>query len=138
MNQDFVRKNRLILIRGLPGSGKSTFAKFLCVNIDSCFRAEADMWFELYNNNIFDKMKLEEAHNWCKSEVIRYLKDSCDVVVSNTSTTEKEVAVYQKIANEYNAEFVSIIVENRHGNSSVHNVPESTMQNMKNRFTVKI
>jgi hypothetical protein len=29
-------------------------------------------------------------------------------------------------------------VENRHGNSSVHNVPEETIEKMKKRFEIKI
>jgi hypothetical protein len=60
------------------------------------------------------------------------------VAVSNTSTTEKEVETYRKIAEDCNANFVSIIVENRHGGVNIHNVPEDKIQQMKNRFSIKL
>lgn len=60
------------------------------------------------------------------------------VAVSNTSTTEREVETYTKIAEESGAKFVSIIVENRHDGVNIHNVPEEKVQQMKNRFSVKL
>lgn len=125
----------LILIRGLPGSGKSTFAKLLDFPI-----IEADQYFydDIKGKYTFDASKLSEAHVWCQDRVSTYLNGGFSVVVSNTSTTEKEVKVYQDIAERYNAEFVSLIVENRHGNKSIHDVPDNVMENMKKRFSVKL
>ncbi len=37
--------NNLILIRGLPGSGKSTFGRTLCVMNDQSKQFEADDYF---------------------------------------------------------------------------------------------
>jgi len=122
--------SKLILVRGLPGSGKSTFANYMA-DIMGCYYYEADMWFDEFNNGKFDATKLGEAHLWCQKQVTREAQYENDVIVSNTSTTEKEVEVYRKIA-------VSIIVENRHGNKSIHDVPEYTMTAMRNRFSVKL
>lgn len=61
-----------------------------------------------------------------------------EIVVSNTSTTEKEMQPYLDLAKEFGYTVVSLIVENRHGNSSVHGVPKETLEKMKNRFEVKL
>ena len=60
------------------------------------------------------------------------------VVVSNTSTTEKEMRSYIDMAKEYEYRIVSLVVENRHGNESVHRVPAETIQKMKDRFEIKL
>lgn len=136
-------KPTLYLIRGVPGSGKSTIAEELSV----CFNksniptghVEADMYFyDDYGNYNFDASKLKQAHENCQNVTRMILKNGYNAIVSNTSTTEKEVEVYRKIAEEYNANFVSIIVENRHGGKNVHNVPEEKIQQMKQRFSVKL
>lgn len=128
----------LYLIRGVPGCGKSTIAR----TMDSCGMVdgyvEADQYFGDGDNYKFDPSKLHEAHLWCQGVVRKFLEDSCSVAVSNTSTTEKEVEVYRKIAEEYGAKFVSLVVENRHGGTNVHNVPEEKIQQMKNRFSIKL
>jgi hypothetical protein len=45
---------------------------------------------------------------------------------------------YLDMAVETGHEVTVLIVENRHGNKSVHNVPEDTIQKMKNRFSIKL
>lgn len=125
----------LILLRGLPGSGKSTFAKYLMFN-HAWF--EADMWFAVYNNNTFDSSRLKIAHQWCKDQTDESLKNGYNVIVSNTFTQEWEMQDYFEIAKKYNAKVTVLVVENWHGNKSVHNVPEETMQKMRNRFEIKL
>ena len=69
-----------------------------------------------------------------------YLGNDWDVVVHNTATTEKDVEIYQSIAKEHGAEFFSIIVENRHGNDSIHGVPTQVRaaQERKLRSSIKL
>ena len=81
---------------------------------------------------------LHAAHSVCEYWVKRDLGRSFSVVVSNTSTTEKEVKVYQDIAKEHNANFVSLIVENRNDTMSVHDVLEDVLQKQRKRFSVKL
>jgi hypothetical protein len=45
---------------------------------------------------------------------------------------------YFELAKKYGYKTFSIIVENRHGNKSIHNVPEDKVQMMKDRFEIKI
>lgn len=122
---------KLILIRGVSGSGKTTLAKTLEM-IPNSISICADDYF--YTDGVYnwDVSKLRNAHKWCMYKTKRYFEIGySNVIVHNTSTSEKEIKPYQNVADEYGAELVSIIVENRHGNSSVHNVPEETLERQK-------
>lgn len=60
------------------------------------------------------------------------------IVVSNTFTQEWEMEPYFKLAKEYGYTVFSIVVENRHGGTNVHNVPEDKIEQMKKRFSIKL
>jgi hydroxymethylpyrimidine/phosphomethylpyrimidine kinase len=45
---------------------------------------------------------------------------------------------YFEMAKNHGHEVTVLIVENRHGNKSIHDVPEETIQKMKNRFSIKL
>lgn len=128
----------LYLIRGIPGSGKSSLARILLANqvVDDCI--EADDYFVNDGLYLFNPYKLKEAHKWCQDRTKVILGRGYNLAVSNTSTTEQEVETYRKIAEECNAKFISLIVENRHGGENIHNVPEEKLQQMKKRFSFKL
>lgn len=124
----------LFLVRGIPGSGKSTLASFL-----SSKHVEADMYFMSSGEYKFDATKIKYAHKWCQDTCEDMMKwNEPKIVVSNTFTKESEMDIYFKLAEQYGYKVFSLIVENRHGNQSVHEVPDQTIENMKNRFEVKI
>jgi predicted kinase len=134
----------LFLVRGIPGSGKSTFARHIWNEYAIC---EADKYFlnkETGEYN-FDASKLKEAHEWCRAQVEMRMSDHQvnpqyypEIVVSNTFTQEWEMQAYIDLAAKYGYQVVSLIVENRHGNPNVHNVPEETLEKMRKRFEVKL
>lgn len=128
----------LYLIRGVPGSGKSSLARILLANQVVDDIAEADDFFVQDGLYSFDASKLREAHGWCQKHTENCLDKGLSIAVSNTSTTEKEVETYRKIAEQYGAKFVSLIVENRHEGKNTHGVPEEKIQQMKDRFTIKL
>lgn len=137
-----MKSKTLFLVRGLPGSGKSTLAGNLC-GMHSTVHIEADTFFMFDSQGKpceykFDASKLGDAHQWCQRRTKFFLESNLNVVVSNTSTTEKEVEVYRKIAEETNSNFVSLILENRHNGVNVHGVPEEKLKQMKQRFSVKL
>jgi len=125
----------LYIVRGIPGSGKSTFAKTLGGQ-----HYEADMFFISENGEYnFDFTKIKDAHQWCQGMIktdmiLEYPK----IVVSNTSTQEWELEVYFELAKEYGYTVFSVVVENRHGGVNQHGVPEDKLEQMRNRFNIKL
>jgi len=128
----------LLLLRGCPGSGKSTLAKSLS-NANTGY-VEADMYFVKDGEYKFDSSKLKDAHEWCRKEVENYMGPYGfdKVIVSNTFTQEWEMKPYYKLAEKYGYMVFSLIVENRHGGVNEHGVPEDKLEQMKNRFEVKL
>ena len=135
----------LYIVRGIPGSGKSTFAKKI-VGHDFLV-CEADKYFinKETGEYKFEVSKIKDAHKFCQDTVETYMKDSLvnnqfyrEIAVSNTFTQEWEMDQYFKLAKEYGYTVFSIVVENRHGGTNVHNVPEDKIEQMKNRFSVKL
>lgn len=130
----------LYLIRGVPGSGKSSLAKQLelCGAVDWVFEAD-DYFNDLVTKQYkFNPAELSNAHKWCQENTQCWLSKGYDVAVSNTSTTEAEVETYRKIAEECNARFVSLVVESRHDGKNIHGVPPEKVEQMRKRFSVKV
>ena len=123
------------IVRGCPNAGKSTFAKTL-----GGIHIEADQYFVDGDGNYnFDGSKIKNAHAWCLDKVKTNMAVGRDkIVVSNTFTQEWEFQPYLELAKEYGYKTFTIIVENRHGNTNEHNVPEDKIQQMKNRFNIKL
>lgn len=123
---------RLIILQGVPGSGKSTFAKLITTRFGGV-SSEADEWFEKYNHGKFDPTLLGKAHQWCKDEVREALKHHNLVVVANTNTQNREVEPYLEMANErVDCDFCVLRLMNRF--KSIHNVPEETINRMEERL----
>jgi len=124
----------LYIVRGIPGSGKSTFANSL-----GCPVFEADMYFMKDGEYKFEADKLKLAHNWCKLRVEHSMEDDLPkIAVSNTFTQEWEMEAYYKMAKQYGYTVFSVIIENRHGGVNEHGVPEDKLQMMKDRFETKL
>jgi predicted kinase len=123
----------LFLLRGLPGAGKSTLAKSLGGK-----HIEADMYFIDNGEYKFDASKLKAAHEWCRNNVEHIMTFGKNVVVSNTFTQEWEMQPYYDLAEQYGYRVYSLIVENRHEGINQHGVPADKLEQMKNRFEIKL
>jgi len=129
----------LFLLRGLPGSGKSTLAKSL-----DGIHIEADQFFMIDGEYRFDASKLKDAHNYCFTRTKSYMyihssKDTAErIIVSNTFTQEWEMKPYFELAEKNGYRVYSLIVENRHDGVNQHGVPADKLEQMKNRFNIKL
>jgi predicted kinase len=129
----------LFLLRGLPGSGKSTLAKSL-----GGIHIEADQFFMVGDEYKFDASKLKDAHNYCFTRTKSYMyihssKDTAErIIVSNTFTQEWEMKPYFELAEKNGYRVYSLIVENRHDGVNQHGVPADKLEQMKNRFNIKL
>lgn len=119
----------LVLIRGIPGSGKSTIARSMV----EYSHFEADMFF-VDNNGAYnyDRDKIKDAHEWCQSEAFKALTNGKSVVVSNTFTRRFEMEPYFEMAKTFGIH--PRIIEATGQWDSVHNVPKETIEKMRARF----
>ena len=132
----------LILVRGVPGSGKTTVTGLfdripLLPNADGDYMIAADdFMIDDDGNYEYNPKRLAECHKKCQDAVKHALMNYMTVVVHNTFCAEWEMDAYYKIAEEIDdCKVHTIIVENRHGSKSVHDVPADKIQMMKDKFT---
>jgi hypothetical protein len=119
----------VILLRSVSGAGKSTLADLLASNEGWVSVCADDYFTDINGNYNFDATKLGEAHRLCQENFMYWLNSAVDgIIVANTNTKERDFAFYEKAAKEAGAMFISLIVENRHGNKDIHSVPQSVRE----------
>jgi len=124
---------KLYIIRGIPGSGKTTLAGEMWNSgmIDHATEADKFMVDDNWDYK-FDPEKLEICHKLCQEEVETFLEMGCDVAVSNTFTRKWEMQAYLDMAEKYGAKTTVIVCQGEHENT--HGVPQSVVERMKNHF----
>jgi len=138
--------SELVIVRAPSGYGKSTFVK---KNFAAYQHFEADMFFIRDGEYLFDRNKLGSAHKWCQAVTKQALRDGKDVVVSNTSTTLKEVNDYIRIVDEINDDkFINAeskvcnkfpvvtfrVIRLNKQFQNIHSVPNEVVEAMKSRM----
>lgn len=118
----------LLLLRGLPGSGKTTLARTL-----SPYNICADDY--VTDQRGFQVAELQAAHKRCQEQVQKWIDEGVPlIVVHNTFVKQRDIDTYVSLAKDYRVSIVT--VENRHNGVSVHNVPSETLAKMRQGFVV--
>jgi len=118
----------LVLIRGLPGSGKSTMAK----EMRRHYHFEADQFLMRDGEYKFDPSLLKHAHESCQKMADAALQIRRDVVVSNTFTRKWEMQPYLDMAEKHGATVRIITATGNYKN--IHGVPDEAIQKMRDRW----
>jgi predicted kinase len=123
----------LYIIRGVPGSGKTTLAESMmeCGMVDHYSEADRFMVDDFLQYK-FDATNLRMCHELCRQDVEEFLNMGCSVAVSNTFTRKWEMQPYLDMAEKYGAKVTVIVCQGDYAN--VHGVPSDKVQEMKRRF----
>jgi predicted kinase len=127
-----MKKLRMTLIRGVPGSGKTTKALEILEKEQNTDHWEADMFFERDGEYKFNPRLLGKAHAWCQKKTKESLKAGRNVIVANTFIKKWELEPYLLLAVDYNADVNYITCTGNYKN--IHGVPEDKVESMRNNL----
>ena len=132
------QQKTLVLLRGVQGSGKTSLARTITSFVDTknkiMFAAD-DFFYQADGSYVFDIDKLHTAHKVCFEATVQTLDlGEPLVVVHNTFSRVAELTPYIKAAEERGYKTSVVVVENRHGSTDVHKVP----QEMREEFAQRI
>ena len=129
----------LILLRGLPGSGKTTLAavlseagKYPVFSVDDYFTDENGHYeFRFQENHL--------AYKQCEEGVRTAMQQGAPkIILHNTFTMEWEMEPYVKLAAEHSYRLHVATVEKWHDGSNVHEIPQEHIERMRSKYTVKL
>ena len=121
-------KPSLLLVRGHPGSGKSTFAQAHTAQTLNCVHVENDQFLtqdDIYTFSLENHVKAKQK---ALDAATQALAEGKNVVVSNTFTTLAEMAPYLALTDNV------AVVEMFHDFPNVHAVPEAVVAAKKAAF----
>lgn len=142
-------KNKVVIMRGLPGSGKSRYASKLVSDSPGAVICSADHFFEredsiagISKEYRFDPFKLPEAHAQCFRNFLRALRNKCPlVIVDNTNIRCWEFQNYMAAAwlADYEIDVVEFRAETIEdvrvcANRNTHKVPPDIVAKMAMEF----
>jgi predicted kinase len=138
LRNEIKKSGSIILLRGLPGAGKSTLAsvlsekgKYPVLAIDDYFidKVTGEYKFNHQDNHLAYK-QCEQLTREC------FERGDEKIFVDNTFTLEWELEPYFKMASEYNYTLFVVTVENRHGNTNLHGTSEEQLKRMAAKYKV--
>jgi len=130
------------IVRGVPGSGKSTFAHISSIEGFGDI-ISADDFFMEGGRYCFDPRMLPQAHAQCLSRFLDYVKNGKSVIVDNVHSQKWEYKNYRLIAEMMGVE--SKVIElpcpdldtlRMFHARNTHNVPWHTMEAVWNRWEI--
>ena len=128
----------LILVRGLPGSGKTSLAAVLSENgkypvysVDDYFTdSETGAYTFVYSEN-------HKAYKNCESNCRQQMEQGTQkIFIDNTFTLEWELEPYFKMASEFNYRVFVITVEHRHEGKNSHQISDEQLKKMAEKYKV--
>ncbi len=129
----------LILLRGLPGAGKTAFAQLISENNTYPFYSVDDYFTDETGKYKFEFSENYKAYAQCLSHTEQAISSGVQkVIVHNTFTMDWELEPYFKIAKKYDCNLFVLTVEHYHDGTNTHEVTEEQLKKMAEKYQVKL
>lgn len=126
------KDKKLIIIRGVSGSGKSNLGSFLESSISGHLHLENDMWVWCKGEYLWSKDRARYAADRCFSEVSNAMESGVSSIsVGNTFVKEKYVKRYEELAKMFGYTVTSMVLENRIGTMNNKGNDKSVLDRMR-------
>ncbi len=130
---------KLVLVRGLPGSGKSTFADMLSelagfqsFSLDTFFMDEK-------GNYAFDFKRNHLAYKDCQNKVEIAMKaEAPRILVDQTFALLWEIQPYLELGKKYSYQIFVCTMENRHEGENIHGITDEQLVKMSKNFNLQL
>jgi predicted kinase len=129
----------IILLRGLPGAGKTTLAQLLSENNSYPFYSVDDYFTDENGNYNFVFSENYKAYENCLINTEKaLLAGFSKVIVHNTFTMDWEMEPYFKMAKKHGFQIFVLTVENYHLGINKHEVSHEQLKKMAEKYQVKL
>ena len=125
----------MLILRGLPGSGKTTLAETITSKENIC--TADDFLYNEKGEYVWTQPRVIRAHRLCEEKALKLAEANTPfIVIANVNMNGDAMRPYNKIAREFGYNVFSTIVENRHGGKNSHGVDKQIMKKMRAEFSV--
>lgn len=118
---------QLVLIRGLPGSGKTTLAREIALGC-GYVHLEGDMYFEGETGYEHERDQIDDAQRWCFRATRDAVVAGTKVVVTGVFSKPSQFRKYLDLTSSV------LVIECTGDYGSTHDVPEEVLARMKRRW----
>ncbi|MCL4816636.1 MAG: AAA family ATPase [Flavobacteriales bacterium] len=133
-------QKHLIILRGLPGAGKTTLAHVLSENgkypifsVDDFFTdAQTGKYTFVFSENHI-------AYHQCLKHCEKAMKENVSkIILHNVFSMQWEIEPYFKLAEQYNYTLHIATVEKHHTHSNTHSITDEQIKKMAKNFKLKL
>lgn len=146
--KEYIEKHKkaLVVMRGVPGSGKSFAAEKIHKEMGelgySSRLYSTDEFFMKEGKYRWNPQQVRVAHQWNQNRAEKAMAEGVNVVIiDNTNTTWKEIKPYADYAKKHGYLFMTVEPNTEWANNAdecfkrnQHNVPKHVIDAMLNRF----
>lgn len=135
-----VKDKIILLLRGLPGSGKTELAKALSEHGKYPFLSVDDYFTHPETGDYQFNYKINHlAYKSCEERTLKFAVEGVSkIIIHNTFTMAWEMEPYFKIASDYQYSIFVVTVENYHNGKNQHSISDEQIKKMSEKFNVKL
>lgn len=132
---------KLVVLRGIPGSGKSQKAREIATEYKGTI-VSVDNYFERNGEYKFLDTEISRAYGYVEGQVDILMQQQTQLIIADgIHQSEKHLRGYQALADKYGYELEIQYPDGEHifdvehcFRHSIHRVPRRTLQKIKDRF----